>query len=289
MQSILLAIIETKLTDNASIIVRNRNFDDWETLKTHLLDAYSEKRTTSQWQLELNSCRQSHNESVLSYSNKIETCYMKLINSIHTSLAVDERNIATNLIKNEALEVFLNGLNPQIALIVKSQKPITLENAISIAQQEEQNQKSRQEIQKYQQISSTNTKFCTYCNKAGHTSFNCRNKQNFRHNHNHNVRHINNFPKSNPGPSRQMNQNQNYSNNQTKFCNYCKNQGHLINECRKREFNNSRKQNKPNTNQNYQSRSNNQNLNSNSLNSTGSQSPSATLRTASFLQADYDQ
>lgn len=48
-KDVLLTIIETKLTDNARALIRNRDFDNWETLKDHLLDAYSEKRTIGQW------------------------------------------------------------------------------------------------------------------------------------------------------------------------------------------------------------------------------------------------
>jgi len=47
----LFSIIETKLTDNARGLTRNRSFRDWLDLKQHLLDVYSEKRTMGQWQL----------------------------------------------------------------------------------------------------------------------------------------------------------------------------------------------------------------------------------------------
>lgn len=47
LKDVLLTIIETKLTDNARALIRNREFNNWETLKNHLLGAYSQKRTGS--------------------------------------------------------------------------------------------------------------------------------------------------------------------------------------------------------------------------------------------------
>ncbi|KAJ8938055.1 hypothetical protein NQ314_011622 [Rhamnusium bicolor] len=69
---ILFATIETKLTDNARSVVRNRSFDDWESLKkSSIRYFYSERRTIGQWQLELNSCKQNPGESVISFPNKV--------------------------------------------------------------------------------------------------------------------------------------------------------------------------------------------------------------------------
>lgn len=131
----LFSIIETKLTDNARAITRNRSFLDWESLKRHLLDAYSEKRTMGQWQLELNSCKQNTNETVMAYSTKIENCYIKLINSLDNSLSRDSGEACVALIKEQTLSVFITGLRPDISLLVKSQRSPSLEKAIAIALQ----------------------------------------------------------------------------------------------------------------------------------------------------------
>lgn len=167
------------------------------------------------------------------------------INFISFSPNSLERNVAINLFKNEALKVFINGLNPPVALVVKYQMPSTLENTISLTRQEEQTQKSRYKIQKCQQVNSSSARFCSYCYKSGHTSFNCGNIQNSNFlkpiNNYLNFRHVSNPNQSNYNPPRFTNQ---Y--NQLKICKYCKNPSHLINECRKREFNNKRKQNDPN-------------------------------------------
>lgn len=247
-KEILFAIIETKLTDNARSVVRNRSFEDWPSLKNHLLDIYSERRTMSQWQLELNSCKQNFGESVISFSNKIENCYIKITNALDVNLSKEAREACINLLKNEALNVFITGLQKDIAVLVKSQKPDTLEKAIAVALNEEQEFKSKQEIFKYQNINNSHAKHCTNCNKAGHTLFNCRfnRNQNFKFKQNeHNIRYLQPPNPNQPGqitlnPNINSNPNPN-SNSNSKFCRYCKKNGHIIEECRKRQFNNSKK------------------------------------------------
>lgn len=98
------------------------------------------------WQLELNSCRQGHNESVPSYSNRIENCYIKLIKALDPKLSKEAREANIELLKNQALNIFISGLNPQLHVLLKSQKPANFEEAVSIAISEEQEIKSRQEM-----------------------------------------------------------------------------------------------------------------------------------------------
>ncbi|XP_028157301.1 uncharacterized protein LOC114350633 [Ostrinia furnacalis] len=201
LKSILLQIIITKITDNARSMIRNREFQIWDDLKNYLLDTYTEKRTIGQWQLELSSCKQDYNENVLAYANKVENCYVKLINSLESNQSPAARQACVELLKSQALSVFITGLNKDLNLILKALQPKTLEDAISMAVIEEQQLKSKNEISKFQNINATNTKHCYKCNKPGHTVVNCR------------VRTFSG-PKQN-----------------TKFCNYCKKKGHIKDEC----------------------------------------------------------
>nr|CAI5865053.1 unnamed protein product [Callosobruchus analis] len=177
LKTTLFKIIETKVTANARAITRNRVFNNWDHLKRHLLDAYTEKRTMGQWQLELNSCRQIQGQNVMSYSSKVENCYIKLINSLDEDLSPEAREACTRLLKEQALSVFVTGLLSDLQILVKSQRPQSLEKGIAVALQEEQELKSKQEIFKYQNVHNSYVKHCTYCDKSGHTSFNCRNKK----------------------------------------------------------------------------------------------------------------
>lgn len=268
-KDLLFTLIETKLTDNARSIVRNRHFDKWEELRQFLLDAYSDRRTSSQWQLELNSCRQNLSEPVLSYSTRVENCYLKLINTLNPSLDQRSREACVELLKEQALNVFISGLQRDLCILVKSQKPSSLEEAIAIAQNEEQEIKSKNEMNKLQNLSFL-PRFCTYCNKPGHIINNCRNRNHLQQK-NQNIRHVTqNHSYQNPKPPN------------FKFCNYCKKQGHVINECRKRQYNNDRNSqnqsryqnknpqndNRDNQTRNFQIRQNNQST-TNSLNDQG--------------------
>jgi Retrotransposon gag protein. len=244
---VLFAIISTKITGNARALIRNREFIDWLSLKAHLLDAYSEKRSHGQWQLELSSCRQNINESVMSYATRIENCLIKLTNSLDSTLSTLERAACVKLLKLQALNVFIMGLHKDISILVKAQKPEGLEDAIQYAIAEENEQKSKLEIIKYQNVNEKPFRHCSICNRPGHTTSVC-----FRNTSNNlsrpssihvktepNVRHF----RTNNGTNQfGTNNQQQYKqpNNLVKLCNYCKNVGHTINECRKREYNNNR-------------------------------------------------
>ncbi|XP_050303799.1 uncharacterized protein LOC126741437, partial [Anthonomus grandis grandis] len=227
-KNILFAIILSKITDNAKVLIRNRDFENWNELKTYLIEIYSEKRSLSQRQLELTSCKQNIGESVISYSNKVENCYIQLINSLDMDLAKEAREACVHLLKSQTLNVFITGLNRELGILVKSQNPDSLEKAISIALNEEREQKSKIEISKYQSVNNSTTRHCFNCNKPGHTTINCRFNRNQRQN---SFSHQNSFNK-NPFSNSQI---RHLSHNQ-KFCRYCKKSGHLIEECRKREY-----------------------------------------------------
>lgn len=233
LKNILFAIILSKITDNAKALIRNRDFETWPDLKTYLLEIYAEKRTVGQRQLELTSCKQNPGESVISYSNKIENCYIKLINSLDPKLPLVARQACIDLLKNEALNVFITGLNKDLNILVKSQNPDSLEKAISVALNEEQEFKSKQEMLRYQSVNNSSARLCFNCNKPGHTTINCR----YKKNENFNVRAFS--PHQN-----------------SKFCRYCKKPGHLLEECRKREYNNKNRPRIQNQQTNHTPRSN---------------------------------
>lgn len=248
LKAILFAIIETKLTDKARAITRNRNFLEWIDLKKFLLDAYSERRTEGQWQLELHSLRQLPADNVITFSNKVENCYIKLLNTLDSNLSREAREACTTLLKNQALNVFIRGLNKDISILLKSRNPNTLEEAVALALAEEQEQLSNLEIQK--QV------FCNICKRNNHSTANCR----YKNDQNKNIRHFQNLQNNyckNQNSSKFSN---NYHNNgqhsnvrnesSQKFCRYCKKPGHLIENCRKREYNNSKARNPPDRSQN---------------------------------------
>lgn len=232
-KDILFKLIETKWTDNARAIVRNRSFSDWAELKFFSI-----------------------------------------------------------LLKEQALNVFISGLTRDLSILVKSQKPNSLEDAIAIAQSEEQQLKSKTETSKYHGF-----KYSSVCNKPGH-NYNCRfnNANNVkRRNELSNIRHTNNKPTPIPNSSNfRQTVNSNNFRQVAKICNYCKNKGHLINECRKRQYNNQRREQSQTSNSvrnshSQQSQNFNQNFQNLSLNEQVPRDQAATSRNAHTVNAAYQQ
>lgn len=228
-QIIIFEIIKTKITGKAKLLSQNREFDNWLALKQHLENTYSEKRSQAQWELELHSCRQNRNESVRDYVTRVENCMVKLINSLDSQMSMQEIQACEKLIRTQTLNVFISGLSDTLITLVKSQKPACLEDAFDLAIAEEREIISRKETQKYYSVGNTEKK-CFNCNKYGHLTKNCYMKRST--NPNHYVKTEPNFYKVKTEPVRTF----------QKFCKYCKNVGHEIGECRKREYNNKKKQ-----------------------------------------------
>lgn len=248
LKPILFTIIETRIVDTARALIRSRSFNNWPSLREYLIEAYSEKRTAGQWQLELSSCKQNQHENVMLFANRLEHCYIKLIASLNSDLTAEAKKACTELLKDQAKTVFINGLNSELSLIVKSQKPTSLEDAISVALAEEQQQKSKAEIQKFQYANELSVKYCTICKKPGHSNFQCYSRQkSFGRESN-----IRQFNYDKPRPT--FEQNFSRQSFQSTSCAYCKKIGHLINDCRKRQFNNQMRQQNSNSSPNYQQR-----------------------------------
>ncbi|KAL3273397.1 hypothetical protein HHI36_014843 [Cryptolaemus montrouzieri] len=74
----------------------------------------------------------------MSFANRVENCYIKLLSTLDESMEEEKRKNYTEILQDQALYVFLMGLNRDLAVVVKARSPITLEDAIRIAVNEEQ-------------------------------------------------------------------------------------------------------------------------------------------------------
>lgn len=265
----LFEIIKCNVKGNAGQLVRNRTFTDWPDLENFLTELYSDKRSMGQYQLALNTARQGTNESVSEFSIRIEQILLKMINSLDSSLNKADRAANTKLLREQALHAFLVGLNQKFSIIVKSQKPTSLEDAFGYAQAEEMELNSRIDISRYKapqncsfcnltnhtvetcfrknkklskfgqpQNVASEIKQCTFCNIFGHTEHECRKKQNQeRKNHYVSLNQINQAEKicrycKKPGHLLEnCYAKQNADKNKNKTCSYCKKRGHSIDRC----------------------------------------------------------
>lgn len=208
---ILLTYTLNSIKGPGSSDVRSKKFFKWNDLKSFLIQKYSQTKTLTHLNLELQSLYQNPQESITDYFHRVDLCRSKIVEKITAEISDStlEGRIATA--EETALNVFVNGLNSDIGIMLRIHSFKTLSDACNFAIQEE---KVRNMIRTRQML--------------------------FRNSI------PSNFPKRpiqptqpRAPPQRQENAQPRFSND-IKHCNYCKKAGHLIADCRKRAYNNSR-------------------------------------------------
>lgn len=202
-----------QLQGRAEIACSIKEFNNWEQLKTFLKTQFSERKHYSYLLTELQESKQQTNENISQYALKIETLLSQLLTEISLNTTKNkEIHGRVAMMEELALHHFLMGLHPRISNIIRCKSPRTLNEAINFAISEEKIQQT------------------LYRRNAP-------------------IEHVRprRIISNNPNMSRE-NRNQ-YNNPQTPrynpqntnsnlVCRYCKNPGHTIENCRKREYNN---------------------------------------------------
>jgi hypothetical protein len=230
-QQILCKYIISQLEGKAQTACSLKIFDKWSELKVFLKTTFGEKKHSSHLLIELQNCRQTATESVTKFSLRVESCLTRLLAEIQYSCRDEEQLIGRiAAMEDLALNTFIMGLNLNISTIVRCRNPNNLNEAICLAVEEEK-------LFNLNRLSQRTIKSCSICNKQGHNSSECyRKKPRSDLPPIHRSYHVPN-PNFKAFPARQFTTN--YNNNQ--LCAYCKNLGHTINECRKRQYNQNRR------------------------------------------------
>ncbi|CAH2089855.1 unnamed protein product [Euphydryas editha] len=233
-QTILCKFIISQLEGKAQVACSLKTFHNWPELKDYLKQNFSEKKHSSHLLSDLQNCKQKLPlETVTQFSLRIESCLTRLLSDVHFSCDKKEELIGRVAgIEDLALNTFLMGLNPSFSHIVRCRNPKTLNEAVTHAIEEEK-------LFNATKFSSKTLKTCSTCNKQGHLSSECyRNRNKNVKSYNTNLSDTNNYPNRFPMQTQLSQIPHNFS---RKICAYCKKPGHMINECRKRQYNNQRR------------------------------------------------
>jgi len=222
-QDIMLRTILTKIRGQAYEVIRYEEITSWGMLKTLLKNTYDKPINAAYLQIELFSAKQRYKETLIEYATRIRNLVQAVSEgSTQGKSTSDALAVKTN-IREQALLVFLEGINDRIKIMVKSKNPSTLEQAIQLAIIEDKNitprevktnnyfnNKVKGEAQKY------NKGNCHICGKYGHYARDCR------------------FKKGSPRNEGKPSTNR-FTANAYLICTYCSKKGHTIDKCFKKK------------------------------------------------------
>lgn len=223
-----LDLIKSKLSGRAyNVILRYNEYQSWDELKMALEKHFSKERSIQIVQTELFNIRQSYGESVAHFSERIEKLLEELDIASSKGQTIEGGKAIRLLNEKTAINNFKSGLRNPLKLILKATQHESLRAAIDMALEEER------------LLEADNKR-----EGSGFRSFPVRKNTGQETKQN----------KSNPNKNSTLTNNNHsktadYLRNQVtvvdddrkvKFCRYCKNKGHEIQECRKRQFNNNK-------------------------------------------------
>lgn len=216
-QDIVLKYILSQLEGRAESACSIKEFENWQQLEDFLKDQFGEKKHYAALLSDLQDCCQSNSETVNQFALRVETCLAKLLTEINISIPTKKKGELAGRVaamQDLALYSFISGLNSRLSTVVRCRDPETLNEAIGFAVSEE---KILHTISK-RNPSTTNS------HSLNHGRWPQRRfQQNRNHTQQSYPNEFNNNKPSTSGPP---------------VCRYCKNTGHTIEECKKREFNN---------------------------------------------------
>lgn len=208
-EDIVFRYIISQLDGKAQSACSIKDFDNWLSLKEFLKNQFGERKHYAHLLTELQECHQTNQETVSQFHLRIETCLSKLLTEVTISNTKKSELVGrVAAMEDLALHTFNIGLHPRLANIVRCRDPKNLNEAVNYAISEE----------KIQQF--------TF-------------KQNVH------FKKDNNRPS--PKPHLPNNNNQPFSSRDSSVCRYCKKEGHTLAECKLRDYNNKKYNNKFNS------------------------------------------
>lgn len=214
---ILFRYIKSQLEGKAETACSIKEFECWEQLAEFLKTQFGEKKHYTHLLTDLQECRQFHNEQISQYALRVETCLSKLLTELTLSnVRKTELPGKTAAMEDLALHTFLLGMSTNISNLVRAKDPHNLNTAINLATSEE--------------------KIQNMLHKRNNPIRNTYNHQPPRPQRGHEYQPRTNNTHNHITNTRTPTGHNQHANNLT--CRYCKFEGHTIENCRKREYNN---------------------------------------------------
>lgn len=198
---LLLALIKSRISGNAEILLMNKNINTWLQLKHELNTVFKETYSSLQLHLEMTRLKQEFNETVIQFTQRCETLTRRRIQVLYTENPDDPTYYGQKIaVQRDMLNTFVSGLKKEIGTFVNTQRPKTLAEASQLAMEEEirlgyhnlktKNYNLGREYTGKNLININHIKDikCYTCGLKGHISRNCfKNKSNVQN-------QINKFP-----------------------------------------------------------------------------------------------
>lgn len=135
---IIFKYILCQLTDKAEIACSIKEFTSWEQLKEFLKTQFSERKHYTHLLNDLQESKQTSSENVGQFALRMETYLSQLLTEISLSnYKAKEIPGRTAAMEDLTLHHFLMGLNPRVSNMVRCRAPKTFNEAVNLAISEE--------------------------------------------------------------------------------------------------------------------------------------------------------
>lgn len=235
-----------KLSGKALRAVRFKEITTYAEFKKALGELTERKWTLAHLQTKLASCKKTREEQVQTYFERIEKLYHDIVDATLEKGEYSNADDVRKLLQAQVLTAFVDGLPETYRIILKSRNPGSLNEALVLALEEEMSFQSSRETKKMvsnhhemgQQKSWRNytnksekgdtKKSCFKCGRTNHIAKDCRapswDQSRYQ------AKPQQQYPKKDTQTSRSL------------VCRYCKKEGHQLEDCRKRQRANDKKE-----------------------------------------------
>jgi hypothetical protein len=162
----------TRISGEPRVAITHRNLENWGDLKVFLKNTYTEKRTLDFHATQLFGERQSKNENVTEWIQKIQRLSSKFREAALQDCEEDERVGIAALADKLRNICFVQGIaSDRIQTIVRSRNGNTFDDIAETALEEESAIFSKNE--RYRQGNAVGRLECSNCGKTGHIAAKC--------------------------------------------------------------------------------------------------------------------